>query len=774
MSSYITFIIEHRRAVVAAVVLVTVAFATQLSHLELEIRRRANLPSHHPYVEIQNQISDIFGGEGVVIIGVFANQGSLYTKDILGKIWRITERLEDVPGVIEGSLFGIAAPSAKVVLNGGDGTLDVHPLMSDHPPESAAEIERIRHDIENDPFFRGNLVSFDESATAIVLDFDDTVTDSQIVQGINEAIQPEKDDSLTIALAGSPVLRVALTQYTALIAILFPIAVVVIGLVHYEAFRTLQAVFLPIVTALLSVIWALGIMGALRQPMDTWSAMTPVLILAIAAGHAVQILKRYYEEYSISGNNDQAIIRAVSAVGPVALTAGLIASAGFASLITFDVTSVRVFGLLLASGIVSSLVIEMTFTPACRSLLPAPRKKEVLRERQQTWLDLPISSLADYVVAQPGKVLMCAAAILLFSGVGALRLEVDNSIRYWFPPENQIRQDDRLLNEKLPGTATLRILVEAENNGGIEEPSVLDAISDLQLKLESERSIGGVTSVANLVERMNRAMHDGDSRYYRIPEKRRLVTEYLFLYELSAGPDGLAAFIDSNHRYAVIRALSKTDSSAFSRNLIRNLETFAATRFSGLPVRVGIAGGTLGVQTALNDVVVRDKVANIIQVAAIILILSAVVLRSIAGGVFVLMPLTVAVVVNLGIMGWARIQLDMATAAITAMGVSIGADFAIYLIFRIREELDVTKSLPIAIASSLRTSGKGIFFVASAVTMGYLVLPFSGFSIWMRLGILTATMVIVSALATLTILPAATLLQPPAFLMRSGHNAPRR
>ena len=107
----------------------------------------------------------------------------------------------------------------------------------------------------------------------------------------------------------------------------------IIGLVHYEAFRTVQAMLLPLVTALLSVVWALGIMGWLGLPMDTWSAMTPVLILAIAAGHAVQILKRYYEEYARCGDSAEAVVRSLVAVGPVMLTAGLIAAAGFASLI---------------------------------------------------------------------------------------------------------------------------------------------------------------------------------------------------------------------------------------------------------------------------------------------------------------------------------------------------------------------------------------------------------------------------------------------------------
>ena len=89
-------------------------------------------------------------------------------------------------------------------------------------------------------------------------------------------------------------------------------------------------------------------------------------------------------------------------------------------------------------------------------------------------------------------------------------------------------------------------------------------------------------------------------------------------------------------------------------------------------MRVEIAGGTLGVQTALNDEVVHEKIDNVIQVAAIILVLCALVLRSLVGGLFVLLPLACAVIVNLGIMGWAGIWLDMTTAAITAWASASG------------------------------------------------------------------------------------------------------
>jgi predicted RND superfamily exporter protein len=756
-------------AVVIAVLAVTALLATQLPHVHLEIRRRAALPQDHPYVQVQNRISDLFGGEAVVVIGVVANEGDVFTPEILAKVYRMTQGLLDTTGIIDTSLFSLAAPYVKTVVAGADG-MDIHAVM-DQPPASAEQARSVRAAVDGDKLLRGNLVSEDGTATVIVAEFDERLTDVAIAKRIDEIVAPERDGTVTIALAGAPILRAELTRYTAMIGVLFPVAVLVIGLIHYQAFRTLQAMFLPLVTALLSVVWALGIMGLARQPMDTWSAITPVVILAVAAGHAVQILKRYYEEYARGGDSEQAVIGSVTAVGPVMLTAGLIASAGFASLVTFGVTSVRVFGLLLSSGILSALVIEMTFTPACRAMLPAPKMRELRREEQSEWLDRGLDVLAAVVVGHPRAVLLAGLMVVAISLVGVQAIQVDNSFRFWFAPSTPVRKDDAVLNRKLPGTATLRILVEGQRQNALQEPAVLEAMSDLTAFAEADPEVGGVTSVADHIKRMHQAMNGGDPAFYAIPDNARLIAQYLFLYGMSAGPDGLSAFVDADYRRGVIRGLSKTDSAAFSRDFIHRLQQYADERFRGLPVTVGIAGGTLGVQTAMNDIVVHEKIVNMVQVTVIIFLLSTLVLRSFVGGVFVLLPLSLAVAVNLGIMGWSHTWLDMTTAAITAMGVSIGADFAIYLIFRIREELAMAPSIEAAIRASLRTSGKAIFFVSSAVSLGYMVLPFSGFSIWTRLGVLTAVIVAVSALATLTIIPSLVLLFRPRFLGRVAHVA---
>ena len=104
------------------------------------------------------------------------------------------------------------------------------------------------------------------------------------------------------------------------------------------------------------------------------------------------------------------------------------------------------------------------------------------------------------------------------------------------------------------------------------------------------------------------------------------------------------------------------------------------------------------------------------------MVITAILLRSLAGGFLVLLPLATAALVNLGLMGWTGILLSMGTAAISAMAVGIGADYAVYFIFRVREEFQRTGDLREATATALTTSGKAIAYVASAVA-GRLPLP---------------------------------------------------
>ncbi|NIV38944.1 MAG: Fis family transcriptional regulator, partial [Anaerolineae bacterium] len=53
----------------------------------------------------------------------------------------------------------------------------------------------------------------------------------------------------------------------------------------------------------------------------------------------------------------------------------------------------------------------------------------------------------------------------------------------------------------------------------------------------SEFHVNKVLSITDLVKESNRALHDNDQDYYRIPDNRALIAQELFLLELSGSED---------------------------------------------------------------------------------------------------------------------------------------------------------------------------------------------------------------------------------------------
>ncbi len=553
-----------------------------------------------------------------------------------------------------------------------------------------------------------------------------------------------------------------------MLAVLFPIAILIIGILHYIAFRTWQGLFIPLVTSLLAVAWAMGMMGLTRTPLDPWNAMTPILILAIAAGHSVQILKRYYEEYERLGDSKQAVIESTTQVGLAMVTAGLIASASFASLITFKLKTFQSFGLFTAFGILSALVLELTFIPAIRSVLRPSGKKRVVRGPDL--LDRFLSSLASLVTGNGRTIILTGAALFfVISVIGTLRVQVSNSNRSQFFESTPLRQDERALNEKFAGTSTFYILLEAKKEDALKNPMVAQAVDRLQRRLESLPDVGKTESYVDYVKQMNQTLNGGDPAFNKVPDAQDQIAQFLFLYSVSGNPADFARLMRPQQEEAVIWVFLKSDDTRLAEELIQIVEQAGDAEFTPHQVSLGVAGSS-PVVVALNEEMIRGKALNIIQIAAITFLMTALVRRSLLGGFFVIIPLALSVLINFGIMGLSGITLGIGTAAITAMAVGIGADYEIYLIFRLREEFKKSKNIEEAIRTTLQTSGKAIIFVAIAVSAGYGLLAFTGFYLHME-GILVPLAMLTSSLGALTILPALVIIFKPKFVF-DGQEVP--
>jgi len=761
---YARTVIRHRRAVVGVTLALTAALGVAATRLHVEVEADRQLPQGHPYVETLNEVHRVFGDKNLVVVGLFPRDGQVFTPAFLQKLAAVTERIRDVPGANPALVRSLAAPEVKDIQGTADG-FSVEPVMVE-PPTDAAGAEAVRRRAFANDVWVGTLVSKDGSAAAVQASFEltpETPGYRQLQAAVLEAIAAEADGTFDYRLSGPVVFLAQLSTYASRIAFFFPFALLVIGVVHYDAFRTLQALFLPLATALISVLWALGLMGLLDVPLDPFNTTTPILILAVAAGHAVQVLKRFYEEYDRLGDLDDAIVACLVRVGPVMMAAGLVAALSFCSLVTFGTATIRTFGLFTGLGILSAMVIEMTMIPAVRAMLPAPKRREREREREaHPLIDRFLGFAARTAREHPRTVLATSYVVVILCALLATRIDVNMSLKQQFTPSDPVRVDDARINADFSGTNTLILLVEGDGEGALEDPALIAGIDTLQTRLAAEPGVGKVTSYVDFLRTMHRAMNADQPDATPLPDTKALVAQYLFLYSLSGGAEDFDTILDPAHRVAKIRLLIHEDATRYGADLIgRTQKMVSETIPAGYRVRFT---GTLASTVAATEVMVQGKIENIAQIALITVVISALLLRSLLGGLLVAIPLALAVAVNFGAMGLLGIPLDSMTAAIAAMAVGIGADYAMYFLFRVREERATTPDLGVAIERALATSGKAVLFVSSAVALGYATLCFSGFGMHVQLGGLVALAMVVSSVSALVVLPAVIGRLQPRFL----------
>jgi predicted RND superfamily exporter protein len=761
MISYLIQTIIFRRSwVIGLTLLITLLAGFFTTNLRIVIDPMAILPASHPFVSSKFQLENIFGEYYSFVVAIEPKSGNALDPVVLQKIQRITNELKKDSGLVKSTLLSVASQNAKAILDNGGESFEVRPLHT-----VLNQSDKLRAWLDSNPIYRNAIVSPDYKTLTVLAQFKpDPQGYGAILKRIQPIVDKECDDGVNIYLSGHVNFLGQIELYSERMVILVPIAIVLIALLLFSAFGSLQGLLLPLLTANLALIWVLGIMGASGIPLDVFNATTPILILAIAAGHAVQMLKRYYEEYerlrletdlTPKEANELAVINSVSKVGKYMIAASVIAALGFLSLTIFEIKTVKIFGIFTGLGILSALLIELTFMPALRSWLKPPVLKS--KKHSRSLWDVIINFITRNAPTKRFAIFWIVAIAVVTVGIGQVKIE--NSNKANFAEWTTVRQDDAFINQQLGGTQTFYIMVDTGQVDGVKNPAVLNAMATLQKRLIEMEGVGKTVSLVNFITRMHQVMRGTDSK--DLPETAETVGQYLLLYSMSGDPDDLKSYVDFNYQRANIKVFVKKDDSAFIMDLVSQTQAIAKELFpDGVTLQFG---GGVAEAAALNEVLVHDKLLNIAQIIGVVFIASSLLFRSVLAGFLVLLPLVMTVIFNFGLLGWLDIPLNIPTSLISAMAVGIGADYAIYLISRYREEYQCDPKT--ALTNTLQSAGKACLYVASSVAIGYGVLALSfGFKVHQWLALLIACAMFISVFAALTLIPAILQRFQPKFL----------
>ena len=157
-----------------------------------------------------------------------------------------------------------------------------------------------------------------------------------------------------------------------------------------------------------------------------------------------------------------------------------------------------------------------------------------------------------------------------------------------------------------------------------------------------------------------------------------------------------------------------------------------------------------------------------------VFLIIAVTYRSPVAGLIGIIPLSLSILMNFGLMSVMGISLDMVTAIIASIAIGIGVDYTVHFLSRYKKERALSDDLVLVTRKTVLSTGRGIIINALSVGLGFAVLCFSRFLVLRYIGILVAIIMLTSSMGALIILPLILNRLDPRFMRGDGPKSLKR
>ena len=267
-------------------------------------------------------------------------------------------------------------------------------------------------------------------------------------------------------------------------------------------------------------------------------------------------------------------------------------------------------------------------------------------------------------------------------------------------------------------------------------------------------------SLSELTEKLKELTNYNGAAYYEIPwdlekypvaerdELKNLIAQYLLLYSGS-----LDKYANDSLKPTEARMMIqlKTHGSAETDMIIKEIEAFADRN---LPEGYSIScAGIAELELALTNLILSSQMSSILFALLAVFLIIAFTYKSPLAGVIGIVPLTLSILMNFGLMSLLGINLDMVTAIIASIAIGIGVDYTVHFLSRYKIERALSDDLVQVTRNTVLSTGRGIIINALSVGLGFAVLCFSRFLVLRYIGILVAIIMATSSMGALIILP---------------------
>ena len=739
--------LDHSWRTIILSILATLMLGSGMQFFTIDDDLMKMMPKELDSKKSWDMIQDEFGSTEVIFISFGKSGKNIFNPNAMATLWDLNEALATSNEVEE-----VMSISSSTRMDSEDGFMEVDDLQPNRDL-STAEVKEIKQYLNNNPALKKRMISQNEDYLVMMVQPYDNIgadkfrnTVVEITDPILEEYEVHYGGQAYVTGTVPELIRVDV-QSLMKFGIIIMIAVLLLNL---RSISGVAMVFMVIGMSLVGMMgfmgWVYKITGSDRFLFTMVQTSMPIILLTIANSDGVHVVSKYFKELRLKQDHRVALISTMdSLLIPIFLTS-VTTVAAFMTMVASPLEPLIGYGFTIAAGIIWAWFLSSLMLPAVMRLKKWDMTSNAISN--PSIFERSINKLGKVVLTHPKYVFSSGAIFVIFGIFGLFKITVDANIANFFKPGTEIRDSMDFMDEHLTGTMDLRIRME----GDMKDPEVLSDMAHLQKFAEDNEKVKTSFSIADIVKQMHKTVMDDDPSFETVPDSRDKINNLFTMYSMSGDPEDFSSLVDYDYEVGLITALST--------NMLTE-EVFAYTQelnqFSKENIRSNVKMNITGMIVVIRDLIIMIVNSTIFSITfslIIIGIISSIFFKRILWGVLAVIPLTSAVIINFGFMGYFGIELSHITAILSSIIIGVGVDFAIHYVAQFRR-LSRTVSPEDLSQEVVDDVGYAIILDAGS-NMGFGALLFSAFLPVKYIGGLMVFAMVSTSLGTLTVLAALT------------------
>ena len=592
-------------------------------------------------------------------------------------------------------------------------------------PNKINKPRELKDKILKEELFVDNLISKNGKSSAYQIFTDSVSQNKYVFQKVKKIIKEDPQYNNYFLVGGIPLFEETTRLSSEEPSKYLLIAIIVMILILYVIFKSLLPPIIPIVIAAISIVWSLALLNLFGGSINMLTGIIPLVLLVMNVAFSVHLMTRFNNNIQRFSCSIEALKETYKEVLKPGSIAAITTSLAFLAFSFSAIVPIKMFGIFSAAGILLSYALTLLLVPIILLKISSFLGKKTVLNKRKNFAE----NISRFISKNKKTIIAVCFLILLGSIIGISKLKFESDQVKYLKKSNEVRVANDTAGNWFDGVYPLEIIFNIENISSDSISLFYKEISNLQaqlLKLDKIQTCHSVVSLINFINNFGEFQFSEETMFSTLlsyNEKKKFGNENKFVNQFIS-QDGTRLRLTAKTKWLnnqkIIELLPE-----IKEKIDKSIKTKGITHY---------ISGSAPVYAHLNIELLKIQGISLSFSFLIIFIIFIIVFKKPKYFLPGILPNILPVITTIGIMGFLKIPLDVATVLIASISLGIAVDDTVYYLFSYkyyRKENSVYDS----VQKSFEKVWEALVITTIILPAGFAVLIFSNYTPVIYLGI---------------------------------------